>query len=1014
MEETQLINNERLFYGRVNTCIGSLQLRLFSNQQVAGAFAILATWPLLVFVFQLSLEKASVVCFTLFVVFLVWGGSDYTKQLERMRKPRTYKTETAPSTLKAGIPSIQLLERTKEDKSPPGIIREFYLRTYGSYDKDNSESGFYILNKGGDVYSVFGFKVGGFSPSMTDSQAYEALTAIEKVLASIPNIEFKLYWDVRSSAEGYHHQQAELLNAKAHDPLSEAVIVSRGKRATRLQRQGKIVTSELRVYARFKVVLGGDYAEAQNWQDKELAKVLPVLQRTVSYVTEALTPVDQRQVFEQEEARSWRDAIDHAYGSCCLPTLRLLTESTGMGIKADVLSVHELFQRDWDEIHSLPVDKCPKYIQVTPQGITEISDNSDLHILPILYCPEEKQSVPQFFQSSVYLPAKRKWAGCLKIGQQLEFPAESDGSQARGNMRYLLRALEGVSDFRLISETVAIDPVDQTKELNRGTKNRTRRVEDATTRQHTTDVAAGEDLVDLVEARRLVRSGKRTTSIATCIWVYRDTEAQVEEALRQLSNIAFPGERSQICQSLMHRRWIDSQPYAWFTMFAEPYVRREDYMTSQAIPLLPLTQPQPIDKQGLLFTGRDIPIACYLDLIGKKNHTGIFAKSGGGKSLIGLEVILECIFTNTPALILDSPRGTGESTYTPVMEALASLGVKCDYHNIRAKNLNIIGFNPGPAIDPDTAQNHINILTAIVIGSDHKYILRGTIESILAACHRDFFQSIDPWTDKPILEDFYRFFLEWTIQYKETEHPEQKELDAISDIRIQLKGCLASPWGQRLNAQTSFNPDVQVLTLGLTNAQEDSKETLVYALAGLALLDQQAAKSARSLFIIDEGTTLIGFDAVASKFARTFSEGRKMGRNGLFLATDLDKLWDSPYSQAIFANFDNILCGYTNLDYVPKFVKHVGFKNNILSRYTQRPDLRQMRSDWYLKRGNEHIELQYSTTPLLLALGATEPDEAAARERVLACYADRLEGYQAFATALARAYSQGLSAKTIR
>lgn len=1040
--DSQQLNNEQLRFGRVNTCVGTLQLRNLSTHQMGGGLALLLLFGFLVLVFRLPLNAAGVAFGICFVIFLVWGGKDYTKELEKWYTNRSYYSEGVCADESSPIPSPvyqgEMFLKEKQQRQYK-FERELGLRGLVSYEKDRAKPAMYILQKpinqykvvslarekiGQVVHVIVGFKVGGFSPSMTDAQSMIALDQIETLFAALPNVQFKFYWDCRTTAEDYCQQQANLLHAKDHDPLSEAIIISRGKRAVRLEQADEIVETTLRVYARVEVVLGGDYTVAQTWKDKEMAKYWPVLQDIASFIRSRLTATPEDQVTE----RTWMNAIDSAYTTGCLPVFKLLTQARGLGLKADMLTVDDFFAQDWGENHASPSGPCPRYSRVTKRGIEYVkTDPSDLHLMSILFTPEQVQrpdkaesqfvpAVPVITQTSLYLPLLDQWAGCLKVGQQLAYEAETDHSQARGHLRFLWRRLQGVSNFRLISEVVGIDPVAQIKRIKTGTKNRTRRIEDAATREHTQDFGSSQELMDLVDAGHAVKSGRRTLSIATTIWLYRDSEDELDEALSSLATQNFPSGTSEVCQSLLGRRYLESLPYAWSSMHYAPHNRRENYLAAQAIPLLPFTQHQPLDRQGILFTGKDIPVSYYLDLLFTKNHTAIFAKSSGGKSMIGLEIILECVFHDIPALILDSPKGEGDSTYTPLMNALAAYGVKCAYHNIRKANLNVLGFTPGPALDPVVAQNHVDLLVAIVIGNNKANPLAETIEALIAASHRAFFATVDLWRERPILEDYYRFFCQWSQTYKAEQHPEQRQLDAISDIRLQLEGCLASSWGQRLNAQTSFDPDINVLVLGLTNATEDSKETLIYALAGISLIDQQSAKYHRSLLAMDEGSTLIRFDAVASKFARTFSEGRKMGRNGLFLATDLDNLWASPYAQTLIANFDNILCGLTNPKYMDRFVERMGFKRNILDGYTTKPNKRSLKSNWYLQRmdGDLHVEVEYHTTPLMLAIGATDPDENRARERVMARFDNPLEGFKAFAYELARAYGQGLDANSIQ
>ena len=97
-------HNEILRFGRVNTCVGSLQLRDFSPQQAFGAAILLITATLLCFFFGVSLINAGIFFAIAFVIFLIWGGSDYTEELEKWYKPQSYYSEGVAANEDRTIP----------------------------------------------------------------------------------------------------------------------------------------------------------------------------------------------------------------------------------------------------------------------------------------------------------------------------------------------------------------------------------------------------------------------------------------------------------------------------------------------------------------------------------------------------------------------------------------------------------------------------------------------------------------------------------------------------------------------------------------------------------------------------------------------------------------------------------------------------------------------------------------------------------------------------------------------
>ena len=97
--------------------------------------------------------------------------------------------------------------------------------------------------------------------------------------------------------------------------------------------------------------------------------------------------------------------------------------------------------------------------------------------------------------------------------------------------------------------------------------------------------------------------------------------------------------------------------------------------------------------------------------------------------------------------------------------------------------------------------------------------------------------------------------------------------------------------------------------------------------------------------------------------------------------------------------------------------KDVGFLREIYKRYTEAgylPSKKLLESYWYLKRAEQHIEITHPASELLLALGATDPRENAARKRVMSQYPhDKVAGIREFARLNAIAKKQGLSMDSI-
>lgn len=1038
-------DNEALYFGMVNRCVGSLQLSPISLEQV-GVAAV--GFVIAVFVWLMWSIEVAITTFAIFALtFVTLGGRDFGREYEKLQPTRTYYNETPAKTTAAdGFPAPlfegddYILSGPKNDERLYSIERAFKnLRFYGSYERHSADAGFYALNQGYGalIYFVYGFEVAGFSPCMDHRDCMAAIRKINRAFKNLPDLKLKFIWDIPADASAQILQQKRLLEQAEQDNLTVEIVKSRGQWATRAEKRGDVVAPTLRVYARVRTEIGQENVIPQDWKDRWLAKPLPLIRRWFGEET-------QQALFDK--------AVDYSYDACCRPVLRAFNER--MGIKARSLTVHELYGWDFAQLHETPVDKCPQFIRFTDDGIFEHEAQDEQgqplvphHILGELFKSEGIPSTPAFYRSDLWFPLKGRldgegnpigrFAACVRL-TQMEGYAEVDESHAIGHLQNAYHWMTELSDVQFITEVEAIDPKINKNKVDKGITNRTKRSNRAITKQ-TQDVDSMEDVEDLVEARRLFRSGERTLSTATLIWVYSHDRDQLKLKTQQVME-RIGKDNCELVQDSIEYRWFDSQPYAWEAICNTPINRRQEYMIPQAIPLIPFTQPQQLDRKGIGYIGKGISAQYFIDYCGQKNHTFIGAKSGGGKSMQGLGILAQCIATRTPSLFLDSPpiadAQTGKvapSTYTPAINVWRAQKVPCAYHDIKKQDFNIIGrygFGKNRFEIDALVESHLDTLQAAVIGDNPRHPLAESVKNILSLSYSDFLRQTLDASQDPILEDYLRYYIPWSQNYLSGDvdlysiigvdglgkfEPSEDERRAIGMIRSQLIGILAQPWGRRINAQTSFDTDVLHLVLGLTNIKEGSKEGLVYALAALSFMDRITSKYTRSVAGMDEGSTLLPMEAFAAKFHRLFPEGRKKGLNGFLIATELDSLWNSPYCGKILDNFDNTLVGYSEDTSVKKFVERLGFKEEILRRYTEAPDLTTMSSQWYLKRGSEHLELLYYTTPMLLGLGATGTDELTASAAFREPYseAELINSYKDFGQKLFTAYTQGRGPKSV-
>lgn len=1026
-------DNESLRGGVVNAAAGSLPLAPYT--MVHGFFALLAIVVSIFAYFLVGVETAGCIFVVVLVSLMVWGGNDTALELEKMKKTREFFGELPlKETGNDGLPRPSFRTEpyiTRKDQRYYSIEQKFnHLRFYGSYEKNLSNAGFYYQQHGTspNVYLVFGFKVQGYSPCMDHVDCMQAMKQINRSFRNYPDLKLRFVWSVPSDGSAQILQQKELLEQAELDDLSVEIIKARGRWAVGQEREGKLVTPTLSVYARTQSALGQENAIPQNWKDKWTAKLTPQIEKMFGD--------------EPEQALAIR-AIDFAFDSCCTTTMRAFNGE--LNLRARPLTVHELFQLDYAELHDSPVDECPQYVRVTDAGLFEhTSSESPHHILGDIFREEARSAVPVFYRDKVWFPSKGKkdsdgnptglYGACIRLGQ-MESYSGIRGSHAVGHIQNTVRWFEGLSDVKLITEAEAINPLRRKRDIDKAITNRTKRVNAAVARQNP-DMDSMDDIDDLYDARQMFRAGDRVLSVCTLVWVYAEDADKLSLKVTQVTN-RIGLDNCVLVQNAIEQHWVDSQPYTWDAMCQD---RRPEYMITQSVPLFPLAQPQPLDKKGVGFVGKHISAQYFIDFCQKKNHTLITAKSGGGKSMMGLEIMAQCIATGTPYMFLDSPpiadQSKGEvakSTYSPAIEQWQSLDVDCAYQDVKKRNFNILGrYGLGRnTFEVDAlVETHVDTLMAAVIGDNPKHELKEYVKSLLSLSYKDFAQKTIEADKDPILEDYLRHYTDWSetylngnadltsiigVQGIRRAEPTAREREAAGMISSQLIGVLGQSWGKRINAQTDFDENVKYLVLGLTDIRAGSKEGLVYALASLAFMNRITSKNPHSVFGMDEGSSILPMEAFAARFARIFTEGRKKGGNGILLTTELMTLLNSPYCSEIINNFDNILAGLCEEGSVDRLVETMGFKEELLRKYTQEPDLTTMTSQWYLKRGTQHLELVYHTTRMLLALGATHPHEILAKDHFITSSDPhgRLDQYGDFGRALYSAYKQGRGPLTL-
>lgn len=985
---------------------------------------------------------------SIYSLWWILTGNDPADFFERMISPQKYiSVEPELDFNRGGIPIPKLKSTTATEYVIKGkkqkhhhIEQKYYFLSYGQIELDRKEIGFYLLKRGVNVMFIFTWSVEGHDPSMTATESDSIVCACTDALNQLPgDIDLKIYQDVEKNCEDYLRMQAELLISKELDPLSQATIKSRAERAKDLTEEGRILNNKITVLAKYRMILAGDYAVTRNWLDEVLSRTQPLI------------GVIKGKKFDTHSG--WSRAIRFAYNYAYKKVNFVLSDNKGgFGLKARTLSVQDIYERDYLELHVLnknkpQVPQVPQYIVYNEWGLVEpVINQLGTHAVGSLFEPQDGfPAVPRFDKHLVYYPVKNKYAGFLRIGQIQQFPQEKE-SVSRGYIKYIWNILSGttqaVHDCRVVSEITADRSGFEIVSLDRIISHSIKR-EALAAKKQTVDVIAMRRREQAVEARDLLASGHIPYWVSFGIWLYRDSPEQLEQDLIDLAQ-QITGAAAERVENCIEHIWLQSAPYEWEAFLTKPTHRRQKYVSFQALPSIPLIKIPKIDSLGVMLVSRSLNSAIYLDFANKKNHTAIIAKTGAGKSNLILEILIEYIAHGYMVVLFDFPRPDGSSTYTVLLPLLQRLGVKAAYHNVRENTINIIempthshisSLSKKEKIRKRAKENHVRLLSTIVMGTVENPDREILVQSLLTDCYSSFHSEplikqryeiatnseygSEAYQKMPILEDFVSYAEQWFADYIDRKQGRISNLvnDTIDVILTQLRGILKTPLGKSINGISSFDTKVEILVIGLTSVSE-TLDSLIYAMSGLNALYRAAFSATRSLLGIDEGTILYKFQAFARETGIIPVHGRKWGCNFLIAAQEIATILNSCSGGEIFKNLDNIFGGHIESAAIPEMIApSVGFRKEIIIDYTStsfKPSGELLQSYWYLKRGDQHIEVTHPGSKLLLALGVTEPEEDAARQRVLSQYPDNpIEGLHEFAELYISTRQQGLSLNSI-
>jgi hypothetical protein len=1000
----------------------------------------------IIFIFTISLMFGFFYMVSVPVGLVLIFGRNPAKQLERMTKPKRYANQECSLFYDSvGMPQTPKPERIGQLAS---VQENFPLKTYGQINIAGQEVGYHLHHWGAnDVKVAFVVEVGGLDSTLPGDEAKAQLERVNTGLCSL-GTEFKSIWEVRSScAEPLAQIAAQIQSAR--DPLTIAQLSAEAERLLKLKDSGKLVQSRILYQIKCRLEL----QESESPPESPADVMLDYLDNLVP------------QFLKEEKSNSkasWERAIKYAYGRMYKETLETITSPNGFALSARPLSAQELCDWDYAESHNdgLLVPQC-QILDHYGLGELVVNDYTN-HALYALFEPREGLSaVPLFKENCAYLPIKKQWVGAIRFADLRTMPTVA-GSTEKGFLEFFYRKLctgeSPVTDFRLVTELLPDTPFWSRYLLEQTYRNSVRR-EDRAALKKDVDVVARERKRAADRNLDWLNQGNQILNVALCLFLYRNSEAELNKDLRAVSRRF----SSTSCEIIQHRfsyiyfsqMTLSSAPLLTFPTSAYSGPRHYLYRTSslKATTTIPQIQPPKMDDRGVMLIGQELPIPYYWDIVWTNpNHTLIVGETGAGKSMFMMKAIQAYALSQQSGVIFDFPPPDGQSTYEPQVATFNKLGVSATYQSVDKTTINIMATpdiswidelpspgEPGYYSQQPTRESALNyvfenklrILQAIS-GLDRENQVGLEVDlmsSALGMCFADFYQvneerytlaskaafGSEDAAKMPIYEEFVAFSYGWLQEYAERENVQPHLRQQFDALYLLLKGVLSRSLGRCINGLSAFDTNVDVLVLALTNV-DSSQDSLIYGLSGFDLLLRKAMSKKKTLLMMDEGSELFEHPVFAKMFGSICNGGRKWGCNVVLGFTELKSLTASPAASKVISNLQNKFISKINEDNYKILIEHFGFPEENLKRFKSNAynSNKQLQESYFIwQRHGRELLVKYAPDNVTLAVGANSKPETEARNRVMAQYANPVEGLVAFGNQLSETNAKGFEPTTI-
>lgn len=882
-----------------------------------------------------------------------------------------------------------------------------HLATMLRISLDGRDIGAYTLTKGNQkdrFCFVFGFDCQGIHTTLRPEQINTILNNIEAGLKDIPEGErITLHLGSFSSDKQRQKELASLVK-KSPSPDIKYLLLSERARVQELTRSGIRKPKFLRIYVTYTIE--PDAANTDDWIEKLLAK------------GETWWLKFKGDLAEVENQRI-ETIITNAYKNGFCRWEQLLSNKMGLDIKP--LNTQELWGEVWRRFNDTQPIDIPQLLTLDENGLREQA-NSDLASTRLLI--ENIHSTTLLIESDVPC-ADRRWvhvnSNYVGVMTFLEKPGGWPSKTAQ--LRYLweLLARENVIDTEIFCQLSAANPAIVKTTLQRVLKQSNITALLAQEKSRTIDVNAQLKLRKSVAAQEQLYEGALPIYAGIAILVHRPSIERLDEATRYIENCFQRPARVIRETEYAWKIWLQTLPIVWETLLARPFNRRQLYLTSEVPGLMPLVLTKAGDREGFELIAEEGGTPVHLDLFNQHKNLALFATTRAGKSVLVSGILTQALAHNIPVVALDFPKPDGTSTFTDYTYFMEGNGA---YFDISKQSNNLFEQPDLRLLNPEEQHDRMldyiaflesALMTMVLGSSSENQLLSQTVRSLLNLALGAFFtnESIKTryqeaiaggfgsiaWQKTPTLRDFLYFC---SPEHLQLESIVGRVEDALNQIQLRLRFWLSSRVGKAISAPSSFPTDAQLLVFALRNLA-DNEDAAVLSLSAYSAALRRALSSPASIFFIDEAPILFEFDQISDLVGRICANGAKAGIRVILSAQDPDTIAKSKASSKILQNLTTRLIGRIQPVAVDSFTNILKYPREIIARNATEsffPRKEGIYSQWLLDDNGIYTFCRYYPGYEQLAVVANNPQEQAARQKVMQTHKDKYEAVSVFARQL--------------